>query len=106
MRPFVVSSLRTVEGAASIDKAIEQAATRTANDDPRFPPISPVELAYLDLEVWLLWGMQPVSAQGRDRVRAVEIGRHGLQVVRGQARGLLLPGVAVDHGYDAEAFLG
>lgn len=86
--------------------AVEQAAIRTAADDPRFPPISPVELPYLDLEVWLLWGLQPVSAKGADRIEAVEIGRHGLQIARGQARGLLLPGVAVDNDYDAEAFLG
>ena len=34
-----------------------------------------------------------------------EIGRHGLVVERGWNRGLLLPQVAVEWGWDAEAFL-
>ena len=32
-------------------QAIDHAAVRTATDDPRFPPISPSELAHLDMEV-------------------------------------------------------
>jgi AmmeMemoRadiSam system radical SAM enzyme/AmmeMemoRadiSam system protein A len=85
--------------------ALENAAIRAAKDDPRFPPIVPAELPELDVEVWLLWGLQPVSARGEDRVRAVTIGKHGLQVARGAARGLLLPGVAVEHHLDAKGFL-
>ncbi|MBN1589737.1 MAG: AmmeMemoRadiSam system radical SAM enzyme [Pirellulales bacterium] len=86
-------------------EAIRHAAVRAARDDPRFPPISPTELDHLDMEVWLLWGLEPVEAKGQDRVGAVEIGRHGLQIQRGAARGLLLPAVATEHGLDAEGFL-
>jgi AmmeMemoRadiSam system radical SAM enzyme/AmmeMemoRadiSam system protein B/AmmeMemoRadiSam system protein A len=86
-------------------EAIDQAAFRAAMEDPRFPPISPTELEHLDMEVWLLWGMQPVAARGEDRVGAVQIGRHGLQISRGRSRGLLLPGVAVEHNFDARTFL-
>ncbi|MEE8303786.1 MAG: AmmeMemoRadiSam system protein B, partial [Candidatus Tectomicrobia bacterium] len=85
--------------------ALSQAATRTATEDVRLPPISPTELSYLDLEVWLLDGPKPVTAQGEQRLSEVVIGRHGLQVRRGKAGGLLLPGVAVDNHLDAEAFL-
>jgi len=85
--------------------ALDHAAVRAAKDDPRFPPISPTELEHLDMEVWLLWGLKRVPARGRDRVEAVTIGKHGLQIIRGQARGLLLPGVAVEHKLDAEGFL-
>ena len=85
--------------------ALDHAAYRAAKEDPRFPPISPTELAHLDMEVWLLWGLEPVAAKGRDRVKAVTIGKHGLQIMRGAARGLLLPGVAVEHHLDAEGFL-
>ncbi|MBN2216263.1 MAG: AmmeMemoRadiSam system radical SAM enzyme [Pirellulales bacterium] len=89
----------------ALGEAIHHAAVRAARDDPRFPPISPTELTHLDMEVWLLWGMRPVEAKGEDRVAAVEIGRHGLQIQRGAARGLLLPAVAVEHGLDAAGFL-
>ena len=88
-----------------LHEALDHAALRAAKDDPRFPPISPSELAHLDIEVWLLWNMQPMEAKGLDRINAVTIGKHGLQVTRGSHRGLLLPGVAIDHHLDAEAFL-
>jgi AmmeMemoRadiSam system radical SAM enzyme/AmmeMemoRadiSam system protein B/AmmeMemoRadiSam system protein A len=86
-------------------QAIDHAAFRAATDDPRFPRISPVELPDLDVDVWLLWGLEPVAARGRQRRDAVVIGKHGLQIARGDARGLLLPGVAVEHHLDAEGFL-
>jgi len=35
----------------------------------------------------------------------VEVGRHGLLVADGGRRGVLLPQVAVEHGWDREAFL-
>jgi AmmeMemoRadiSam system protein B/AmmeMemoRadiSam system protein A len=85
--------------------AIRQAARRTATDDPRLPPVSPTELAYLDLEVWLLHSSKPVTVRGADRVAEVSIGRHGLHIRRGNASGLLLPGVAVENYLTAEAFL-
>jgi len=85
--------------------ALDHAAFRAAREDPRFPPISPTELEHLDMEVWILWGLEKVTAQGRDRASALTIGRHGLQIMRGNARGLLLPGVATEHKMDAEAFL-
>ena len=64
-------------------EALGHAAVRAAKDDPRFPPISPSELEHLDMEVWLLWGLEPVAAKGEDRVGAVTIGTHGLQIARG-----------------------
>ncbi len=88
-----------------LSEAVARAAVRAAKDDPRFPPISASELEHLDMEVWLLWGPKPVAARGEDRRDAVVIGKHGLQIARGAARGLLLPGVAVDHQLDAEGFL-
>jgi AmmeMemoRadiSam system radical SAM enzyme/AmmeMemoRadiSam system protein B/AmmeMemoRadiSam system protein A len=88
-----------------LEEALNHAAFRAATDDPRFPPISSSELAHLDMEVWLLWGLVPMTAKGEDRVAAVEIGRHGLQIARGGNRGLLLPGVAVEHKFDARRFL-
>jgi len=88
-----------------LGEAVHHAAIRAARDDPRFPPISPTELDHLDMEVWLLWGLEPVDAKGEARIAAVEIGRHGLQIQRGAARGLLLPAVAVEHNLDAAGFL-
>ena len=86
-------------------EALDRSALRAATDDPRFPPISEAELDELDMEVWLLWAPEPVTARGADRVKAVVIGKHGLQISRGGARGLLLPGVAVDYNLSPKDFL-
>ena len=85
--------------------ALQDAAIRTAWEDLRFPPVSPTELDHLDLEVWLLYSPEPVEARGEERIRAVTVGKHGLQIMQGQARGLLLPGVPVENKWDAEEFL-
>ncbi len=91
--------------ASPLDKAIEHAAVATAKNDPRFPPISPVELPYLDVDVWLLGKLEPVLAKGCQRRSAVVIGKHGLAIAQGNRHGLLLPGVAVEHRLDAQGFL-
>lgn len=86
-------------------ECLEQSARRTATADPRFPPVSACELEHLDLEVWLLQDPEEITEPAAARVSAVSVGRHGLQIVSGEARGLLLPGVPVEHGWDAQEFL-
>ena len=90
---------------ASLVNAVQESAVTSATGDVRLPSVSVSELPYLQFEVWLLYGRQPIRSQGEARIQEVEIGRHGLQIQRGQARGLLLPGVAQDHDLDAEEFL-
>jgi AmmeMemoRadiSam system protein B/AmmeMemoRadiSam system protein A len=90
---------------ASLAGAIQESAVTSATGDVRLPSVSVSELPHLNFEVWLLYGRRPMESRGPDRIREVQIGRHGLQIQRGQARGLLLPGVAVDHDLDSEAFL-
>jgi AmmeMemoRadiSam system protein B/AmmeMemoRadiSam system protein A len=90
---------------ATLGEALRAAADRAAKDDPRFPPIVAEELELLDMEVWILWGKEEVAARGENRVGQVTIGKHGLQVSRGLYGGLLLPGVAIEHGFDARTFL-
>jgi len=88
-----------------LGQALHQAAIRAAKDDPRFPPISASELAQLDLEVWLLSELEEVTEQGADRINAVTVGLHGLQIRADGHAGLLLPGVPLDHGWNSEEFL-
>lgn len=89
----------------TVAEAIEKAATRTATEDQRFPRVSPLELPYLDMETWLLHSPKLIEAKGHERAAAVEIGKHGLQVARGNNRGLLLPGVATEANFTPEQFL-
>jgi AmmeMemoRadiSam system protein A len=68
--------------------------------DPRFPAVTAGELPDLDLELSLLGRLEPVSSADE-----IEVGRHGLVVEVGQRRGLLLPQVATEWGWDRETFL-
>ena len=98
------SCMGTMSDAMPLPHAVEQATILAATQDPRFPPISASELSELDMEIWLLWGMKRVAQRGTDRLNAVEIGRHGVQIARGGNRGLLLPGVALDYNMDVQTF--
>lgn len=89
----------------SLEQGLAFSAARTAQDDVRLPPVSRTELPFLELEVWLLDEMIPVSVPSAQRATAICIGRDGLRIQRGQQCGLLLPGVAIDQGLNPTTFL-
>src|SRR5262249_43946925 len=57
-----------------LGQALADAAESTVLRDQRFPIVSPGEVAFLDVEIWLLFNPQPVHARGEDRVTAVVTG--------------------------------
>jgi len=85
--------------------ALVRAADAAAREDPRFPPVRPAELDRLTVEVSVLTVPEPILGPPEDRPHAVVVGRDGLIVETSFDSGLLLPQVAVEQGWDAEAFL-
>lgn len=81
-------------------RAVQQMAVAAATRDRRFDPVAPHELAALQIEISVLGAFR----ETRDPADIV-IGRDGLSVETNEARGLLLPQVASEHGWDAETFL-
>ncbi len=75
-------------------------AVYAATQDRRFPPVTREELDDLEYEISVLTTPEKVDGPGR-----VEVGRHGLVISRGENRGLLLPQVAVECGWDRDTFL-
>jgi AmmeMemoRadiSam system protein A len=75
-------------------------ARAAAFEDPRFPPVGDEELPGLSLEISVLTPFEPLEDPS-----LLEVGRHGLLIEKGFSRGVLLPQVAVDHGWEAEEFL-
>jgi AMMECR1 domain-containing protein len=73
----------TLQCHRPLPEEVRRVAISAAREDPRFPlePIDPLDPA------------------------AFEIGRHGLVVEQGHRRGLLLPQVATERGWDREEFL-
>jgi len=74
-------------------EAVMENAIGAAGRDPRFPPVMPAELPEIVIEVSAL------GVMGRVQPAEVETGRHGLMVEYQGRRGLLLPQVAVEHGW-------
>lgn len=78
---------------------VAECAVRSALEDPRFPAVEPEEVPELEIEISVLSPMEPIE-HGQ-----IEIGRHGLLVVQGNRRGLLLPQVATERHWARERFL-
>ena len=75
-------------------------AIAAATRDGRFDPVTASELAALRIEISVLSPLVPI------RPSDVEVGRHGLLLRYGDKRGVLLPQVPLEHGWDRETFLG
>lgn len=90
----------TVARQPSLDATLRDMAVKAASSDPRFPPVSAEELPSLQVSVSVLTPPTPV-----DDPAAIQIGRDGLIIERGSRKGLLLPEVASEHGWDRERFL-
>jgi AmmeMemoRadiSam system protein A len=84
----------------ALDETVVAMAVAAATEDPRFEPVTPGEVPSLRIEISAL--TVPELAPSPE---AVEVGRHGLIVSRGWAKGLLLPQVPGDWGWDREEFL-
>lgn len=84
---------------------LDQAAPAAAVKDPRFPSVGPAETGLLTIELTPLHSFRPVEATGRDRVRTIVIGRHGVIVRADGKRGLFLPQVATENRWDVTTFL-
>lgn len=87
-------------------KSIERAAESAATEDPRFPPMRPEELDRVIVEVSILTAPKQIEVKKpKELVNHVRIGVDGLSVAQGLNRGILLPQVAVEEGFDASDFL-
>jgi len=76
-------------------ETVLRCAVAAALEDPRFRPVALEELPRLTLEVSVLAPPRPVID-----VEEIEVGRHGVIVAQQGRRALLLPQVALEHGWD------
>ena len=81
-------------------EAVRELVIAAATRDPRFSPVTADEADALELEISVLSDPAPLSHADQ-----VDPGRHGLIVAGDDCRGLLLPQVAVEQGWDASTFL-
>lgn len=81
-------------------KTVHDNAVAAAFKDPRFMSVEPEELGDIDIEISVISPLRLITD-----VNEIEVGRHGIFIMKGRNRGVLLPQVAVDHGFDRETFL-
>lgn len=96
--------LRGCLGSFSSDRPLWQEiaslARAAATSDPRFLPMGEEEKLDFTLEISVLSPLRAIVS-----VEEIVVGRHGIVVEQGFRRGVLLPQVASDYGWDRQTFL-
>ena len=94
------------EPVKSLIESTIDVAIAAAFDDPRFPELKKEEYNDLEFEVTVLTQPELIEIAHPDQyLKEIEIGRDGLIIQKGYARGLLLPQVAPENGFSVEEFL-
>jgi len=89
-----------VEPLFPLAQAAQEVAVKAAMEDPRFMPVTLAEFKTVSIEVSVL---SPLSEL--QDIETIEIGTHGLVIDAGYRRGLLLPQVATEYGWNKKQFL-
>ena len=94
--------LGTLQCRAGLAEEVARCARDSASKDPRFPRVARAELPDLSVEVSVLGPLEQFDPR---EPGSIVVGRHGLLVEDGMKRGLLLPQVPVEWGWNADQFL-
>ncbi len=89
-----------LEACKPLLASVQEMAVAAAFGDPRFPSLREDELADLDFEISVLSPMHQIK-----NIEEIQVGRDGIYLERGGCRGLLLPQVATEYGWDRLTFL-
>ncbi|MBN1340681.1 MAG: AmmeMemoRadiSam system protein B [Bacteroidales bacterium] len=98
-------NLRGCIGRFSADEplfsVVQQMAIASSTQDTRFDPVVEDELQQIDIEISVLTPMKKIGSPDE-----IELGKHGIYLVRGNRSGTFLPQVATETGWSKEEFLG
>jgi uncharacterized protein len=84
---------------APLYRAVVETSRAAAFEDSRFTPVTAEEAKRIKISLSVLSPLSPIHPE------AVVPGHHGLVISQGNRRGLLLPQVPVEYGWDRETFL-
>ncbi|MBI4777038.1 MAG: AmmeMemoRadiSam system protein A [Deltaproteobacteria bacterium] len=97
-------ALRGCIGVFTCDRPLYETignmASCAAFEDPRFPPLKKYEIDEVDFEISVLSPLRRIYDPCE-----VEVGAHGIYIIRRNCRGVLLPQVATQYGWDRDTFL-
>lgn len=89
-----------IEARKPLYKTIEEMAVESAFHDPRFPPLQQEELIDIMIEISVLSPLKEIGD-----IEEIEVGKHGIYLVKDSRSGLLLPQVAKEYGWNRVTFL-
>lgn len=92
--------LGRITSDVALTRLVVELAQAVADSDPRFDRVRPHELPDITVEISVLTPEREIESMD-----TIEVGRHGLIVEHEFNRGLLLPQVATEHGWDRDTFL-
>jgi hypothetical protein len=81
-------------------REVAEMAASAATRDPRFHPMREEDLDDFTLEISVLSPLEEAESPEQ-----IEVGVHGIYLERGYSRGVLLPQVATEYGWDRTTFL-
>lgn len=81
-------------------RLVQEMAVSAATRDPRFYPMKPHDLDYFEIDISVLSPLERISS-----VDQIQVGTHGIYIVKGSYRGVLLPQVATEYGWSRDEFL-
>ncbi|MBN1283216.1 MAG: AmmeMemoRadiSam system protein B [Proteobacteria bacterium] len=90
----------TITARGPLDRTVQEMAISAATGDPRFPPVKRDELKDISIEISVLTPPEPLPDP-----MAVRVGTDGLIIEQGFARGVLLPQVPAEQGWDKAQYL-
>ena len=79
---------------------VQEMAVSAATRDPRFYPMKNEDLADFTLDISVLSPLEKTAS-----VEEIKVGKHGIYIVKGSYRGVLLPQVATEYGWNRDQFL-
>jgi AmmeMemoRadiSam system protein B/AmmeMemoRadiSam system protein A len=81
-------------------RTVQEMAVASATSDPRFPPLAPDELGRVSIEISVLSPMRRISD-----VQEIVVGTHGVMLAEAGQRGVFLPQVPVEQGWNRDQYL-
>jgi AmmeMemoRadiSam system protein A len=89
-----------IDARGPLYKIVEEMSVAAAFKDPRFPALKRDELKDVTVEISVLTPLEIVNT-----IDEIDVGVHGLYIVKGYRSGLLLPQVATEYQWDRTTFL-
>jgi len=79
---------------------VQEMAVSAATRDPRFYPMKADDLADFILDISVLSPLEKIAS-----VEEIKVSKHGIYIVKGSYRGVLLPQVATEYKWNRDQFL-